>query len=120
MIDIPSFHNTEVSYEYISISTKRNPHPVSCLSPAGHMIFAATGNMIIGISSLTGDHKEQLELAAHHKIGGVVVSGNLVFVSVQDTLMVFICCVNESSLEVLCTLDCTNTVLSALKSRLIN
>ncbi len=91
--------------------------PVTCLSPAGHMILAATGNTIVGVSSLTEDYKEQLELEPHLQIVGVAISERLVFLSILDSLVVYICTFSgNGSLEVLCTMDCTGTIMSMLKS----
>ena len=81
------------------------------------MILAAAGNTIVGVSSLTEDYKEQLELEPHLQIVGVAISERLVFLSILDSLVIYIYTFSGNGcLEVLCTMDCAGTVMSMLKS----
>lgn len=109
----------EITYQYRAITTTSasTANPVACLAPAGHMILAASGNKVVGVSALTESYKDQLELDAHHQIIDIAVCEQLVCLALKDSLLVFMCTFGkDGSLEPLCTMDCTNPVLSMLKS----
>lgn len=107
----------EITYQYRAITNTDAVGPVTCLAPVGHMILAATGNKVVGVSALTESHKDQLELDGHHQIIEITVSEQLVCLALRDSLLVFMCTFGkDGTLEPLCTMDCTNPVLSMLKS----